>query len=107
MDQADTQKLRELFTPDAMLVHMTGYTQSIDEWAAGIENQEFVYYRVIEETVRVELIGSADAALVGCIITGYRPDGSGQAWPLRLTQRYVLVQGKWLCSRSQVTFNPR
>lgn len=56
MDEADTDQLRQCFTPDAVLVHMTGY----------------------------------------------RPDGSGQAWPLDVRQDLVAADGEWLVAESRV-----
>ena len=35
------------------------------------------------------------ADLVGDVVTGYREDGSGQAWPLRMTQQYRREDGSW------------
>lgn len=78
MDEADTEALRECFTDDAVLIHMTGYRQPIDEWLEGMRRQEFVYHQVIAKQVAVEITGE-HAVLTGDIITGYRSDGSGQA----------------------------
>lgn len=101
MDEADTRALGECFTRDGVLVHMTGYRQAVDEWLAGIRNGEFVYHQVIERGVDVQVEGDR-ASLHGQITTGYRPDGSGQAWPLDVRQQFVRVDGEWLCWESVV-----
>ncbi|MEL4356736.1 MULTISPECIES: nuclear transport factor 2 family protein [unclassified Luteococcus] len=102
MDEADTEALRECFTDDAVLVHMTGYRQPLDEWLDGIRRQEFVYHQVIEKGVDVHVDGNR-AELAGDIITGHRADGCGQAWPLHAVQQFTLVGGDWLCTESRVT----
>ncbi len=102
MDAGDTEALTACFTPDAHLVHMTGYVQPLDEWMEGIQQGQFVYHQVIEEGAEVST-GQDTAHLVGRVVTGYRPDGSGQAWPLRMDQTYRLVDGSWLCTESRVT----
>ena len=84
MDQADTELLASQFTPDARLVHMTGYSQPLDEWMAGIRRREFVYHR-LEEHSHTLTIGGDTARLVGRITTGITDDG-------------------WLCTRSKVGF---
>lgn len=102
MDEADTESLRECFTADAVLVHMTGYRQPLDEWLDGMRRKEFVYHQVIEKSVDVQVDGGR-AELVGDIVTGYRADGSGQAWPLRVVQQFARVNEQWRCVESRVT----
>ncbi len=103
MDQADTELLASQFTPDARLVHMTGYSQPLDEWMAGIRRREFVYHR-LEEHSHTLTIGGDTARLVGRITTGITDDGSGQAWPLNCEQSYRRTDDGWLCTRSKVGF---
>lgn len=102
MDAADTEALAALFTPDATLVHMTGHVQPLEAWMAGIRAREFVYHRVVEQGVDVE-VGGDTARLVGRIVTGVTDDGSGQAWPLRVEQDLVRSGSAWLCRQSRVT----
>ncbi|GAB2493574.1 hypothetical protein GCM10027030_28630 [Luteococcus sediminum] len=101
MDGADTDQLRQCFTQDAVLVHMTGYLQPLKEWLAGMRAGEFVYHQVVEHDVQVEVDGDK-ASLQGRITTGYRPDGSGQAWPLDVRQDLVAADGEWLVAESRV-----
>lgn len=103
MDRADTELLRAQFTPDATLVHMTGYHQPLDEWMAGIRRREFVYHRLVEHDHSLDLTGDV-ALLTGHITTGITDDGSGQAWPLTCEQHFRRTAAGWLCTESQVTF---
>lgn len=103
MDEADTETLAACFTPDAVLVHMTGVQQPLHEWMAGIRRRQFVYHQVIEHDVDATVDGDR-ASVVGNITTGYRADGSGQAWPLHVVQDFVHTADGWLCRRSTVTF---
>lgn len=107
MDEADTATLAECFTPDGVLVHMTGYRQPLEDWMAGIRAGEFVYHQVIEHDVTVTELSEEQgtAILHGHITTGHRADGSGQAWPLDVRQRFVLTDGEWLCRESVVRFD--
>lgn len=102
MDSADVDALHECFDGDAVLVHMTGCRQPLDEWLDGIRRREFVYHQVIEKGVDVEVTGD-QARLVGDIITGCRADGSGQAWPLHVVQQFTRTDGAWWCTESRVT----
>lgn len=102
MDAADIIALRECFTDDAVLVHMIGYRQPLDEWMRGIESEEFVYHQVIEKGVSISVLPHSEAKVVGDIITGYRADGTGQAWPLHVEQKFVQENGCWLCAESIV-----
>lgn len=101
MDEADTRTLAECFTDDAVLVHMTGHRQPLDEWLAGMRAGEFVYRQVLEHDVDV-IVGDGSASLHGHITTGYRPDGSGQAWPLDVRQTFTKTGDEWLCTESVI-----
>lgn len=104
MDSADTDLLASCFTPDAVLVHMTGYRQPLDEWMRGIEAGQFVYHRVEEHWVKVTELSASSAHVSASITTGITDDGSGQAWPLRCEQDFVLTDaGLWLCWQARVT----
>lgn len=102
MDESDTETLAGCFTPDAVLVHMTGYTQALDDWMAGMRARTFVYHRVVPKDVDVTIDGDR-AELVGRVLTGVTDDGSGQTWRLRITQDLARIDGDWLCTRSVVT----
>lgn len=103
MDEADTETLAACFTPDGVLVHMTGVRQPVDVWMEGIRRGDFVYHQVIEHDVSVDMQGDT-ATLTGNITTGHRPDGSGQAWPLHVVQDLRRTDAGWLCTESRVTF---
>lgn len=105
MDAGDTETLRSCFTPDASLVHMTGYVQPLDEWMAGIRRREFVYHRIAERSVTVTELTPTRATVVGRIVTGITDDGSGQAWPLRVENIVQRIDGEWLFTQSKVTFD--
>ncbi|GAB3701898.1 nuclear transport factor 2 family protein [Mariniluteicoccus flavus] len=103
MDEADTSALAACFTPDATLVHMTGYRQPLDEWMDGIRARQFVYHRVVEKSVEVTIQDDDNAKVSGHILTGVTDDGSGQTWPLDVAQDFVRIGDAWLCSSSRVT----
>lgn len=111
MDAGDTAGLREVFSADATLTHMTGHVQSLDDWLAGMERRDFVYHRIAEREVSIDRRTATTARLVGRIVTGITDDGSGQAWPLRLEQDYTQVSGaadtrtQWRCTASRVTYD--
>lgn len=102
MDEGNSAALGELFADDATLTHMTGYVQPREEWFAGMRRRDFVYHRVVDEGVAIDVDGDA-AHLVGRIVTGVTDDGSGRAWPLRVEQDLVRRDGEWLCASSRVT----
>lgn len=102
MDEGDTTALGELFADDATLTHMTGDVQPREEWFAGMRRRDFVYHRVVDEGVAIDVDGDT-ARLVGRIVTGVTDDGSGHAWPLRVEQDLVRRDGEWFCTSSRVT----
>lgn len=102
MDCADTDALQALYTPGATLTHMTGYVQSVPDWMAGIRARQFVYRRVVEQSVDIEVQDDC-AKLAGRILTGVTDDGSGQTWRLRLVQDYQRTPDGWLCTASRAS----
>lgn len=105
MDEGDTDALRECFTAHMTLTHMTGYVQPLTQWLRGIDRGDFVYHRIERRSVEVVACDPSSAKLLGRVITGITEDGSGQAWPLRFDQDFVLTDDGWRCSASRVSLD--
>lgn len=92
MDEADVSTLRKLHKPDAVLVHMTGYRSSLDEWLRGIRAGDFVYHRIQVHSYSPTLTG-----FTAEVTTGITEDGSGQPWPLRIdvdVEDHLIVESR-------------
>lgn len=107
MDEGDTAGLRECFTSEMTLTHLTGQVQPLEQCLAGINRGDFVYHRIERRSVEVIASDLTSARLRGRVITGITEDGSGQAWPLRVEQDYVLTELGWRCHASRVTLDSR
>lgn len=92
----DTKTLAELITPDSVLVHMTGYVQSVKEWLAQIENEEMRYYAWQEDAIKAIHITDNTASLVGQSRVKARVWGAGPAtWRLQIKMDFEKIDGDW------------
>lgn len=92
----DTKTLAELITPNSILVHMTGYVQSVKEWLAQIENEEMSYYAWQEDAIKAIHITDNTASLVGQSRVKARVWGAGPAtWRLQIKMDFEKIDGDW------------
>ena len=92
----DTKTLAELITPDSVLVHMTGYVQSVKEWLAQIESEEMRYYAWQEDAIKAIYITDNTASLVGQSRVKARVWGAGPAtWHLQIKMDFEKIDGDW------------
>lgn len=92
----DTKTLTELIAPDSVLVHMTGYVQSVKEWLAQIESEEMRYYAWQEDAIKAIHITDNTASLVGQSRVKARVWGAGPAtWRLQIKMDFEKIDGDW------------
>ncbi|AQP41962.1 Uncharacterised protein [Streptococcus gallolyticus] len=92
----DTKTLAELIAPDSVLVHMTGYVQSVKEWLAQIESEEMRYYAWQEDAIKAIHITDNTASLVGQSRVKARVWGAGPAtWRLQIKMDFEKIDGDW------------
>ncbi|MCY7191423.1 nuclear transport factor 2 family protein [Streptococcus gallolyticus] len=100
----DTKTLAELIAPDSVLVHMTGYVQSVKEWLAQIESEEMRYYAWQEDAIKAIYITDNTASLVGQSRVKARVWGSGPAtWRLQIKMDFEKIDGDWKIIKQSVS----
>ncbi|WP_105974310.1 nuclear transport factor 2 family protein [Streptomyces geranii] len=102
MADGDTDALADLLDDGFTLTHITGYQQPKAEWLSQMRAGQFVYHRVVEKNVTVEVEGET-ARLVGRIVTEATVYGTHADWPLQFTMAYGRDGGTWTALRSVAT----
>jgi hypothetical protein len=102
MADGDTDALDERLDDRFTLTHITGYEQPKAEWLSQMRAGQFVYHRVTEKNVTVDVEGDT-ARLVGRIVTAATVYGTHADWPLQFTMDYARDGGTWIALRSVAT----
>ncbi|WP_406481649.1 nuclear transport factor 2 family protein [Streptomyces sp. NBC_01615] len=102
MADGDTDTLDDLLDDGFTLTHITGYQQPKAEWLSQMRAGRFVYHKVDEKSVAVDVEG-ATAHLVGRIVTDATVYGAHAAWPLQLAMDYAREGDTWIALRSVAT----
>lgn len=96
----DIKKLREIILDGAVLVHMTGYVQPVEEWYQQIESEDMLYYSWQEESIKDIYIEGNRASLIGQSRVKARIWGvSAYTWPLQIKVSFEKKEGKWYVSK--------
>jgi len=96
MIDGDTERLRQLSTPDAHAGHITGYEQPQEEWLDQIQSGYFDYHTIDNHSVQVTVTGPARATLVARSTIDVTIGGTRNTWRIESTADYVKRDGRWL-----------
>ncbi|MEU3611751.1 nuclear transport factor 2 family protein [Streptomyces sp. NPDC006872] len=102
MTDGDTDTLDDLLDDGFVLTHITGYQQPKAEWLSQMRAGRFVYHRVIEKNVTVDVEGDT-ARLVGRIVTEATVYGTHADWPLQFAMDWARDGDTWTALRSVAT----
>lgn len=93
-------KLNEILSDDYILVHMTGLTQTKQDYINSVKNEELKYYESIHENIDVT-INNNKATLIGKTKTLASPFGIKKSW-WHLKQEITLEKrkDKWIITHS-------
>lgn len=97
MVDKDTDTLREMRGEDTIIRHITGRTQTMDEWLSDVENEEMKYYSI--EVVDPEIVIDGDTAALTCSnVIDARIYGSRGTWTLSGRAAFEKIEGEWVMS---------
>lgn len=108
MLDADVDGLDGLLTRDFVLVHMTGYPQSREEWLNDVKTGRMKYFTSREERIFHAEVSASQAKLVGR--NEVRADiwGMQGTWPLQLDVEFRIESGRWkIASAKASTYGRR
>ncbi|UUU29806.1 nuclear transport factor 2 family protein [Streptomyces sp. CA-210063] len=102
MLDGDTDTLDDLLADGCTLTHVTGYVQPKDEWLSQMRAGEFLYHRIQEKSLTVEIEDST-AHVSGRFITDATVYGTRANWRLLMTMDYAREGDTWSVVRSAAT----
>lgn len=96
MVDRDIETLRSLMADDLVLVHMSGQTQSKEEWLEEIRNETMRYYSIEIENLRITVDGNSATATYISIMDA-RIWGSRGTWRMHSTMNLEKTENRsWL-----------
>lgn len=103
MIEKNESELRSLMTKDYSLRHMTGVTQSVDDFLRGLMNGTFNYYSAEHDSLEAYVNGD-EATLVGkSIVVAAVYGGSKGKWRLRGDFTLRKENGNWRFTSSRAS----
>ena len=95
MIDKDTDTLREMIGADTIVRHITGRTQTMDEWLLDIENEEMKYYSIELKDTKVVINGDKASLTCSNVIDTriYRARG---VWTLPGGAEFEKKDGEWV-----------
>lgn len=100
MVDKDTDTLREMMGADTTVRHITGRTQTMDEWLSDVENEEMKYYSI--EVTDPEIVIDGDTATLTCSnVIDARIYGSRGTWTLSGGAAFEKVNGEWVMAHPE------
>lgn len=100
MVDKDTDTLREMMGADTIVRHITGRTQTMDEWLSDVENEEMKYYSI--EVTDPEIVIDGDTATLTCSnVIDARIYGSRGTWTLSGGAAFEKINGEWVMAHPE------
>lgn len=94
MVDKDVDTLREIMGADTTVRHITGRTQTMDEWLSDIENEEMKYYSI--DITEPQITVDGDNATMTCSnVIDARIYGSRGTWTLSGGGEFEKADGEW------------
>lgn len=104
MVNKDTEALENILDNNYILVHMTGYRQSKQEWLEQIENEEMRYFKIMPQKNEIMINGN-EAVLVCNTKIDARIYGFRNTWSLTLKMQFEKRGEKWYPVHAKATSN--
>lgn len=100
MVDKDTDTLREMMGADTTVRHITGRTQTMDEWLSDVENEEMKYYSI--EITEPKIVINGDTATLSCSnVIDARIYGSRGTWTLSGGASFKKINGEWIMAHPE------
>ncbi|MFF2653096.1 nuclear transport factor 2 family protein [Streptomyces sp. NPDC058045] len=101
LEHGDPAVLRELLDEDFVLGHMTGRTQSREEWVNDIAAGRAVYHSIEDVDIAVEPGSTAaDAVVTARTMTDVTIDGERGRWRTAFRTAFRRSDGGWVATRT-------
>ena len=94
MIDKDIDTLDEIILDGTIFRHMSGKTQTKDEYFADIRNGRLDYQSYTMTDEKVEIYGS-DATLTCYVVLTANAYGAQGSWPFNVTAHLVKIDGEW------------
>lgn len=98
----DYDLLKKIITPQAQFGHVTGASQTRDEWLRQIKQGRMRYFANVEETMAVTVNGDRAQTISRNRLTA-RIYGFEDTWPLETTATLAKIDGTWQITASQAS----
>lgn len=102
MVDANTEKLGSMLADDIILRHITGQTQTKQEWLNEVGSGSMDYHKIEQRDVDIKFINSetADVSFTSIITAIW---GSNGTWTLHNTMRLARINGRWIRVKDDYT----
>ncbi|MDF2857860.1 MAG: hypothetical protein K0Q87_3711 [Neobacillus sp.] len=94
MVNKDTETLDNILDVDYVLVHMTGYQQSKQEWLEQIENEEMKYFKTMPQKTAIKIEGNT-AILICETKIDARINGFRNTWSMKIEMHFEKRRDNW------------
>ena len=103
MVDADTEKLGSMMADDIILRHITGQTQTKQEWLDEVGSGSMDYHKIEQSDVNIQFINSETADVSFTSVITATIWGSNGTWTLHNTMRLDRINGRWIRVRDDYT----
>lgn len=100
MVDKDTDTLREMMGADTTVRHISGRTQTMDEWLSDVENEEMKYYSIKVTDPKIIIDGNT-ATLTCSNVIDARIYGSRGTWTLSGGAAFEKIDGEWVMAHPE------
>jgi ketosteroid isomerase-like protein len=104
MINKDTETLEKILDNDYVLVHITGYRQSRQEWFEQIENEEMKYFKTMPQRTTVTVEGNI-ATLICYTKIDARIYGFRNTWSMEIEMHFEKRGDNWFPVNAIATSN--
>lgn len=99
----DLELLRHCLLPTATLTHLTGVTQTREQWLHQIAQGRLTYFNGHEVSIAVQGLDATHAQVMTRYEVDARVNGFRNTWPLAMTYQLVKTDGHWQIESIVVT----
>lgn len=96
MVDADTEKLGSMMADDIILRHITGQTQTKQEWLDEVSSGSMDYHEIEQRDVNIQFVDNTTADVSFTSVIRATIWGSNGTWTLHNTMRLARINGHWI-----------
>ena len=96
MVDADTEKLGSMMADDIILRHITGQTQTKQEWLDEVGSGSMDYHEIEQRDVNIQFVDNTTADVSYTSVIRATIWGSNGTWTLHNTMRLARINGHWI-----------